>query len=718
MSVLPGTAAAKSLYVNKDINAGSPIRAYDIQSVPTYLFFQMDSSSTRYGGAGLAIDTDSEILFVTFETSGTLDIVNAKTLGLLGQVTAPGASNLAGIVVDEGKQKVYTMDRSTSKLYVYSWDATYKTLTNDITTSPYYVTLPGVSQAHGLALDEVNGLLYVGDLTKLVRIFNTTGWTPAGSFSVSQDVQGIAVDVSSGFVYTGNSYPGYGSTGLLCKYDLNTNTETTVNIRPLTGYTSDNVVGLAVDPDTSLLYITTGHQSSGGSDCLMIFDSNLIFLYKTGDIGNPTGIAIPGAEISYNPLNLEKTDDVDPVAVGSSITYTITYDNGANNYAVNNVEIVDTLPAEVSFGSATGGGVYDTVTHTVTWDIGTLAAGDPGGSLTVMVTVTSGAGTTIDNSVTIDSDETPPTTKHEYTDISANQPPVALCQDVTVEAGPGCEADASIDGGSFDPDGDPIMITQDPAGPYPLGDTLVTLTVNDGLADDTCTATVTVEDTMPPVIAVAAVEPQLVEVLGTVNFDGVVGDECDPTVEWDFGDGETSAEIDTTHAYAAPGIYNVTLTVTDSSDNASTEGFIVVAYDPSGGFVTGGGWIYSDPGAYVPDPTLEGKANFGFVSKYKKGATTPTGNTEFQFHAGDLNFHSSSYEWLVVTGSDYARFKGSGTINGMGDYKFMLWARDSAPDTFRIRIWTEDDGSETVEYDNGSDQAVGGGSIIIHTGKK
>ncbi len=118
------------------------------------------------------------------------------------------------------------------------------------------------------------------------------------------------------------------------------------------------------------------------------------------------------------------------------------------------------------------------------------------------------------------------------------------------------------------------------------------------------------------------------------------------------------------------------------------------------------------------DPGPTGKATFGFVSKYKKGAKVPTGSTEFQFHAGDLNFHSSSYQWLLVTGSDYARYKGVGTINGEGTYKFMIWAGDDAPDTFRIKIWTEDGGGiETVIYDNGHDQAIGGGSIVIHTKK-
>jgi hypothetical protein len=46
-----------------------------------------------------------------------------------------------------------------------------------------------------------------------------------------------------------------------------------------------------------------------------------------------------------------------------------------------------------------------------------------------------------------------------------------------------------------------------------------------------------------------------------------------------------------------------------------------VVYDPSGGFVTGGGWINSPAGAcklaWCTDETV-GRANFGFVSQYRK----------------------------------------------------------------------------------------------------
>ena len=152
-----------------------------------------------------------------------------------------------------------------------------------------------------------------------------------------------------------------------------------------------------------------------------------------------------------------------------------------------------------------------------------------------------------------------------------------------------------------------------------------------------------------------------------------------------------------------------------------------MVYDPSAGFVTGGGWIDSPAGAYTADPSLTGKANFGFVSKYKKGASTPTGQTQFKFKTGDLNFHSTEYDWLVVAGP-HAKYKGSGTINGSGDYGFMVTATDGAVnggggvDKFRMKIWAT--ATEDVVYDNqlgdGDDadatDAIEGGSIVIHSG--
>lgn len=119
----------------------------------------------------------------------------------------------------------------------------------------------------------------------------------------------------------------------------------------------------------------------------------------------------------------------------------------------------------------------------------------------------------------------------------------------------------------------------------------------------------------------------------------------------------------------------------------------------------GGGWIDSAEGAYTANPSLSGKATFGFVPRYKKGATVPTGQTELQFKIADLNFHSTSYDWLVVAGTK-AQYKGNGTINGNGDYDFMLTAIDNSPDKFRIKIWEIGGG---IVYDNNTTCVLGGG---------
>ncbi|MEW5702805.1 MAG: HYR domain-containing protein [Candidatus Zixiibacteriota bacterium] len=84
----------------------------------------------------------------------------------------------------------------------------------------------------------------------------------------------------------------------------------------------------------------------------------------------------------------------------------------------------------------------------------------------------------------------------------ANDPPVALCRDLTLIADAACTALGSIDNGSYDPNGDPLTFVQEPPGPYPPGITNVTLIVSDdgGLADS-CTATVTVIDNIAPVVS-------------------------------------------------------------------------------------------------------------------------------------------------------------------------------------------------------------------------
>jgi hypothetical protein len=182
-----------------------------------------------------------------------------------------------------------------------------------------------------------------------------------------------------------------------------------------------------------------------------------------------------------------------------------------------------------------------------------------------------------------------------------------------------------------------------------------------------------------------------------------------------------------THQYTAAGVYTINVCVKDNQGASGCAQVWIVVYDPAAGFITGGGWINVNPGSYTADPTLSGRANFGFNSQYKKNANVPTGETEFNFQVGNFNFHSDAYNWLVVSGYK-AQYKGTGSVNGVSGYDFTLTAYDGditgggGVDKFRIRITKTNGGNVVFDNRNGvptdmdtaDPQAIAGGSIVIH----
>lgn len=230
----------------------------------------------------------------------------------------------------------------------------------------------------------------------------------------------------------------------------------------------------------------------------------------------------------------------------------------------------------------------------------------------------------------------------------------------------------------------------------------------------------------------------------SANFKDVDVNTSHTAIEWAWGDGTTSpaavvnevngeGEVSSaSHIYTSTGVYEITLTMKDNpylSTVVKSYQYIVI-YDPSAGFATGGGWIESPAGAYVPDPTMTGQATFGFIAKFyrtRTGGNELSGNTVFEFHTANLRFTSSSYDWLVVNGSK-AIYRGLGYINGDVTklYSFMLTAQDEGDtgDKFRIQIWDADNG---LIYDNkigalSNDLTAGtvisSGSIIVQTKSK
>jgi fimbrial isopeptide formation D2 family protein/uncharacterized repeat protein (TIGR01451 family) len=416
------TATAKSLYVIADILGASedrtqPVQAYDIGVDGTLTFqAQHDIPHSMLGAVGMAIDSDSGYVFITYEASNEIQLLDPITMVDAGRAIAPDAGDLAGIVYDHDKGLLYTVDRRVNSLYVYNWFPESTTLTH-VPGSPFILK---DATAYGIALDEIDDLLYVANGTNTLTVYRTWDWSLVESITLSRMAISIAVDVRNGFIYTG---AGYAGNMYLTQYHLATQTEKEVQVEPDAG-----VMGLAVDPDTSFVYLDTGKNNAPGGDNLLVYDTALNQIDIVTAIGNPTGLAIPGRDIGYNPLNLKKqvlrgagsgidNDEIMTVSAGDVFTYGIYFDNN-NTYKVTDVMVVDRLPKEVTFVSADDDGVNgyydydeDTRTQTYIWSYEELP---PRSStlleITVQVNPNIEAGKIITNSVTINSNETPPTT--------------------------------------------------------------------------------------------------------------------------------------------------------------------------------------------------------------------------------------------------------------------------------------------------------------------
>jgi hypothetical protein len=122
-----------------------------------------------------------------------------------------------------------------------------------------------------------------------------------------------------------------------------------------------------------MYYKTSSIKEKQGENELKEMRVGLLVLFVTSIIG----IACPAA--AYTIVSIDVTDSQDPVLAMTPYTYTIDYT--FNTVGAGSATIIDQLPPEVSFNSATGGGIYDSATHSVRWDVPQTL----GNSVSVMV---------------------------------------------------------------------------------------------------------------------------------------------------------------------------------------------------------------------------------------------------------------------------------------------------------------------------------------------
>ena len=103
----------------------------------------------------------------------------------------------------------------------------------------------------------------------------------------------------------------------------------------------------------------------------------------------------------------------------------------------------------------------------------------------------------------------------------------------------------------------------------------------------------------------------------SVNFDASASTSSQSNIVsyvWDFGDGNTGTGVQTSHTYAAPGSYNVKLTVQDALGGNNSITKSVAAVDPSQAAIrinTGGFEVNVNGNIWLQDQFFDGGGTFG-----------------------------------------------------------------------------------------------------------
>ena len=278
---------------------------------------------------------------------------------------------------------------------------------------------------------------------------------------------------------------------------------------PLTGEPADAVFNLNSDTPLTRSSIVMG----GAEFAEPASGSNTGAGVWTGGEDNWRGATLtirPEQTVVNVDLAITKSASPAKVNPGEDITYTVVASNsGISANDVTGAMVSDLFATDLSCSwtctasagaSCTAGGSGD-IGDSVDLAIGSQV------TYTAFCTVDSNASGNIGNTASIivpaGVDDVDLANNSDMVSTMINQAPHAQCQNVTVDADAMCQAGASVDNGSADPDGDnPISIVEDPVGPYGLGDTNVELTITDGLGlSDSCNATVTVQDVSPPTLS-------------------------------------------------------------------------------------------------------------------------------------------------------------------------------------------------------------------------
>ncbi|MBK9097394.1 MAG: 5'-nucleotidase C-terminal domain-containing protein [bacterium] len=125
------------------------------------------------------------------------------------------------------------------------------------------------------------------------------------------------------------------------------------------------------------------------------------------------------------------------------------------------------------------------------------------------------------------------------------------------------------------------------------------------------------------------------------------------------------------------------------------------------------GWFYSQPGAFIADPTITGTLCFNMNLHNRNNPGSAQGVVKIKFPEAKINLTGNRVEFLLIE-DNVITIRGEGKNTGKGKYGFLVTAVDAgnSGDQIKITIWDKLDGDKVI-YDNLTMNELGGGYITI-----
>jgi YVTN family beta-propeller protein len=293
---------------------------------------------------GVVVSPDGTKVYVT-DADG-VSVIDTATNTVTAIVHVSG---LAGITVTPDGTKVYAANWASNDVSVIN------TTTDNVTA-----TVPVGSNPFAIAVNPDGTKAYVTNYaSNTVSVIDTATDTVIATVPVGSYVRGIAVSPDEAKVYVAN-WIGYDALSVI---------DTVTNVVIANVPVGSAPWGVGISPDGTKVYVTNLWSAT-----VAVIDTatnTVTDMVSVGSFPNSLGQFI-GPLQKLKGVNLYISGQA-PASKdhGSSMTYTLHYCNFGNATA-QDVVLIDELSSNVKFESASDGGVYNSFTRTVRWDIGSV----------------------------------------------------------------------------------------------------------------------------------------------------------------------------------------------------------------------------------------------------------------------------------------------------------------------------------------------------------